>query len=371
MKILVAGNLANTGYYLTSKLRDNGMSVDLLTDEKSEIMNDPKSTGELKNNIYPNWIKFLKKEKINWKWNTIQIMRKYDLVLAATEFPIFSLFSLKPFIAIATGSDLRELAKSNSLKGILLRLAYKKAKIVIFTDPDLLKSVKLLKLHNAIYLPPVRDLSKISIEELSYNNERFVFFHPTNHIWNVKQNDLFIKSYIKLAKKKNNIFLILINKGKDFEKSLALLRESKIEDKFAVLPKPLNQKELMSYYQRCDVVVDQFKIGSLGSIGLESMNFSKPVIAYIDKDIYKTLYGEIPPILTSKNETELLMILEKLVDDQDFTKKIGKKSKEWIKKFHSSDSVIKNYILILQCILDGKSQNEIMKFSEITKQIFQ
>ena len=63
MKILVAGNLANTGYFLASKLREENIDIDLLMEDNPHPVSDPKNTGELEFNEYPKWIKF---------WNKIQ-----------------------------------------------------------------------------------------------------------------------------------------------------------------------------------------------------------------------------------------------------------------------------------------------------------
>jgi len=351
-KILIAGNLANTGYYLASKLREFGMQVDLLMEEKPDFMSDPKTTGELKDGDYPKWIKFWKKNG-NVKWEIIRIMRKYDIIGAATELPIFAMFSFKPFIAISTGSDLRELAKSNSLRGKLLRRAYKKAKMVIYTDPDLKKSSDFLGLKNSAYCPPIRDWSKLIIEkEPTKKQHKIILFHPTSHIWKIKRNDLFIKSYIKLAKKNDNVFLVLIKKGEDFDKSISLLKDANLEERYVVLPKPLNQNELGNQYVACDIVVDQFGVGSLGSIGLEGMYYGKPVLAFIFEDIYKELYGEKPPVLCAQNEEDIVKILENIVNEQDHIKEIGKKSKQWIEKYHSSDVVINKYANYFNNILE-------------------
>lgn len=342
-KILIAGNLANTGYYLVSKLREFGMDVDLLMEDDPDFMSDPKSTGELKNGNYPKWIKFWKKNG-NIKWQIIRIMRKYDVIGAATELPIFAMFSFKPFIAISTGSDLRELAKSNSFKGKLLRMAYRKAKIVIYTDPDLKRSANSLGLKNSRYCPPIRDWNKLDNEKESCNKQnKIIFFHPTSHDWEIKRNDLFVKAYIKLAKKNNNVFLILIKKGIDFEKSITLLKDANLEGKFVVLPKPLNQKELGHQYNKCDIVVDQFGVGSIGSIGLEAMYYGKPVMAFIFEGIYNEIYGEIPPVINTQNEKNILNMLEKIVNEPDHIKEIGMKSKKWLEKYHSSEVVVKKY----------------------------
>jgi glycosyltransferase involved in cell wall biosynthesis len=356
MKILVAGNLANTGYFLASKLREENIDIDLLMEDNPHPVSDPKNTGELEFNEYPKWIKFWNKN-CNWKYQIIKKIREYDITCAATELPIFAFFALKPYIALATGSDLRELAKSKTIKGILLRMAYKKAKVIIFTDPDLIYSIKELNLKNSLYCPPIRDFYKMnSSEKVLVNKNKFNIFYPTTHIWSVKGNEVFIKAFIQVAKKRNNIHLTLINKGKDFKKSLKLLEDAQIREKYTVLPKPLNQNELVSYYQNCNVIVDQFILGSLGSIGLEAMFMSKPVIAYVDNTIYSKIYGENPPVLNCKTIEEIYLILIKLLDNKN-DQNIGKNANEWILKYHSPEMVSQKYYEIFKKVYEKNKIN--------------
>ena len=44
MKLLVAGNLANTGYFLASKLREAGISAELLMERNPDFVSDPLNT---------------------------------------------------------------------------------------------------------------------------------------------------------------------------------------------------------------------------------------------------------------------------------------------------------------------------------------
>jgi len=361
VKLLIAGNLANTGYFLASKLREVGVNADLLMEKNPEFMSDPLNTGELSGK-YPDWIKFWDKNQ-HWKTTIVFTMRKYDLISAATELPIFALLSLKPYIALATGSDLRELAHHNNLKGRLLRKAYRNAKVVIFTDPDLIKSTEILKLKNAVYLPPLRDFKKFKKpdKKIALPQEKFIFFHPTNHIWKLKKNEIFLKAFVRLTKERDDVFLITIKKGSDADKSIKLLRDSVKEENYRILPEVLNQSDMSFYYQNCDVVVDQFGLGSIGSIGLEGMYFAKPVVAFINENVYSKLYDEIPPILSSNTENEVYEFIKKLIESTEFCVTIGQKSSDWITKFHSKEKTLKKYLLLCNLVSQGRHFNDLKK----------
>jgi len=359
MRLLIAGNLANTGYYLVSKLRKSGLPVDLLMEKNPSFASDPKNTHELIGNEYPDWIKFWNMNG-NWKREVVKTMRKYNLISASTELPIFALFALKPYIAVATGSDLFYLAHSRTLKGILLRNAYRRAKVVIFTLPTHLRHVKELKLKNAIFLPLFRDFQESKTPPTRNKvKDKFVFFHPTNHVWDIKHNDVFLKAYVQLSKSRNDVFLILINRGQDAEKSINFLKKSNVEGKYQILPRTLSQSELVTQYQNCDAVVDQFGVGSFGFIGLEVMHQGKPLICYIEEESYEKLYGEKPPVLSAKDEEGIYQILKKLVENDQFCADISERSRKWISKFHSGDFLIKKYINLYNWVHEGKKFEEI------------
>ena len=175
----------------------------------------------------------------------------------------------------------------------------------------------------------------------------------------IKKNDIFLRAYIDLCKKRDDVFLILINRGPDTEKSIELLKKADVERKYKILPKSLNQNELHSYYSHCDVIVDQFGVGAFGFIGIEVMSIGKPLICYIKEDNFKKLYGERPPIISSNSEKELLEYMNRLVDDKQFCKEVGIKSRKWILKFHSKENLIQKYIELYKMVNNEDSFEEI------------
>lgn len=357
MKFLLAGNLANHGYFLAKLLRKNGCYVDLLTRKDSQISEDPKFL-DTDLTEYPEWIKFVDGRKMGWKLNILRIMRKYDLIQASTEFPIFSYITKKPFISLATGADIARLAQENSLKGILLRRAYQASKAVILPLPHMWKYAQKLKLRNCLFIPFLWDYEKFQ-SNIKIKNEKFTIFHPTNHLWYYKKNDRFLKAFSKLADEVKNIQLIIINRGPDFEKSLKILEKSITKEQVTILPQILPQSELVNYYHKSDVIVDQFGVGSSGLIGQEVMACGKPLVQYIDDSLYEKFYSEKPPILNAQSEDEIYQKLSSLVNDPGLGKQIGKKSREWILKHHNHEKIIQKYIYLYNAI------NENVKFKKI------
>lgn len=354
MKLLLAGNLANYNYYLTKLLRDHGMNADLLMQKYPSQSNDPKT---LDSNMtdYPSWIKFWNNHNKLWKIQIIKIMRKYDLIQASTELPIFSLFSRKPYIVFPTGSDIIELVFKKSLKGVLLNIAYKKAKLVIYPGVYMHPHIEKLHLKNAIFIPPPWNYEKFSPRENIKKIERFVIFHPTFQDWEQKGNDRLLKSFVRLCHERNDVHLILIKRGKDFQKSLELLKDPHCAGKYKILNSTVNQAELPELYNDADVVADAFIHGSTGLIGQEAMSCGKPLIQYADEDLYMKLYGEIPPIINAKNENDVYDVLKNLIENRDAANTIGKQSREWLLKHHDPEKIMRKYLFIYEAIKENKN----------------
>jgi len=358
MKFLLAGNLVNHGYFLGKLLRNNGFEADLLIRKNPKLTEDPKF---LDKDIleYPEWIKFWDDKKFTWKFQVVKLMRKYDLIQASTELPIFASVSGKSFISFTTGADVVKLANEKSFKGFLLRLAYKKSKAVIFPAPYLYKYVKKLHIENNLFIPLLWDYEKFQPKNISKNNEKFVIFHPTNHLWYYKKNDRFLRAFTRLIKEKNKIHLIIINRGSDFEKSLEIIKDAIQEKKVTILPETIPQSELVNFYHNADLIVDQFGVGSTGLIGQETMACGKPLLQFVDIGLYKKFYREPPPILNAENEDEIYCSIMKLLNDPKLGVEIGKKSREWLLKYHDHSKIIRKYIYLYNAINDKENFNEI------------
>lgn len=362
MKILHAGNMANLGYLAARELRKSGLDVDLLLEKNSPKGSDPKRFDPLLNENYPEWILFFDKKKSSWKYDIIKVMRnkKYDLIHAYVELPIFAYVSRRPFIAHSQGSDFRELAFSNSVKGMLLRKAYKKAKIVLFSQPDQLPLFSKLKLVNYLFIPILWDTSFYKPMQIvsSVYSDKFVIFHPSNLEWRLKGNDIFLRGFADFVKENPSSVLVIVDRGIDSEKTHELINHLDIKDKVVFIPGPLNSSELLCYYNICDVVADQFKLGSIGSIGLETFCCGKPLISFINEELHKYVYEEMPPICNARDSSEVKQQLEYLKHNE-IRSRIGKQGYNWVIKYHSPKIFSQKINCIYKSVLAEEKIEEI------------
>jgi glycosyltransferase involved in cell wall biosynthesis len=376
MRILFAGNVANTGYVAAKLMRNNGIEAFLLMEKNPPEIYDPLKTDPTLECKYPNWVLFFDKSKPWWKFKIIQTMRKFDLIQAHYDLCIFAYLSRRPFIAQEMGDDLRVLAFQNSLRGRLLRRSYKKSKIFLYSGFTAINLLSKLKIKNSLFFPLTYDDSFFIPQTFDDNpfKDKFVIFHPTNLWWKktidvpiTKGNDILIYGFANFIKKNSNSLLIIVNRGPDVEATHDLINSLGIENNVIYLNGPLNSADLRKYYNLSDVVADQFVLGDIGLIIREALSCAKPVIAFYDKENLQNLYGDEIPILNVKTPKDVEIQLELLMDAKK-REKIGNLSNEWIKKHYSSQVLSKKMIIIYNEIYHGSDLEIIKKkLSELIK----
>lgn len=356
MKILQAGN-ANFGYVLARELRKIGIDSDLLISKqiisgKTLSVNNPINLDKSLGGSLPDWVHFYDLDDGNWKYSVIKQMRKYDLVHAYMELPIFAMFSLKPFLAQSGGDDLRDLAFKKSVKGFLLRKAYRKANSFVYVWPPHKTYAEKLGLKNPIYIPRIWDTSSFLMKQ----NEKPVegpltIFHPTSQDWEMKGNDKFLKGFVRLCKENLNVFLYYVDWGKDSKKSKEILDVSYVKDKVKIIPGPISREEMGNYMEISDILADQFNSGSFTRTGIESLVFGIPLLLNLDEVLHKTLHGEAPPVINTQNESDVYTKLKELVNSKNLLKDISKRSQEWGRNHFDLKKNVQRYVEIYEKIL--------------------
>jgi hypothetical protein len=86
-----------------------------------------------------------------------------------------------------------------------------------------------------------------------------------------------------------------------------------------------------------DVFLDQFICGSYGMAACEAMAFGKPVFCYLMPSVAKLLPEGCPIINSTVDQLEFL--LEKFINDSSLRNLTGKKSREYVEKYHDGDKI--------------------------------
>jgi hypothetical protein len=115
---------------------------------------------------------------------------------------------------------------------------------------------------------------------------------------------------------------------------LALAREKKCE---IVEILRLPHIQALKAVNSCDIVIGKIlpDVGWFGKFELEGMALGKPVIAYVSDELYKVYK---PPIYRTTKES-FKKDLENLLEDVSERQRLGKEGSNYIRNFHSVESV--------------------------------
>jgi glycosyltransferase involved in cell wall biosynthesis len=110
----------------------------------------------------------------------------------------------------------------------------------------------------------------------------------------------------------------------------------------------ITHSQLFKEYEQCDIFIDQISVGWYGTASLEAMAVGRPTCAFIDERYFQYIdyADEIPVInITRENVTNKL---RDLIENKHQLPEIGKKSREFIEKYHDVRNVTKKLIDIYQ-----------------------
>jgi glycosyltransferase involved in cell wall biosynthesis len=347
--------MANYAYWIVKKLREDMVDAELLMNNNPINSSNPIQYDESLNHKYPDWITFYDTSRKFWQLQIIKKMRNnYDIIHSYVELPILASFSGRKFIANVQGSDLREMAFSKNIKGILLRRAYKKAKAVIIPGVEGFSLLEKLNIKNGIFIPAFTDLNGFSSTESERisSNEKLTIFHPSHQLWNVKGNDILIKGFKKFIQYYPQSNLILIKHGQDSKKSETLIKKLNLEKNITFLEGTLNHNELKKMYNSSDIIADQFLIGELGGIGREALCMKKPLLTCCWMDKYIELFSDKPPVAhasTPEQVNEQLLLLS----NKKYRDRISQDGYSWICKHYNPDTISKKIIFLYEEILNN------------------
>ena len=108
-----------------------------------------------------------------------------------------------------------------------------------------------------------------------------------------------------------------------------------------ILAENLQSHAIKDFYAKADIGVDQLLYGWHGKVSCELMAMKKPVICYINPKFGK--HRPDLPIISANPET-IAKKLETLIKDKFSREKIGKKSYEYVKKYHDVEIEVDNLL---------------------------
>jgi glycosyltransferase involved in cell wall biosynthesis len=182
----------------------------------------------------------------------------------------------KPLIGHAHGSDLRK-SLHHPLWRRVVKHNLKNCDKILVSTPDVLSIAKKFR-EDAEYFPNPVDSEYFYPKPFIKHDGKKKVLIASDSNWNVKGTDIAIKA---LSKIKDEVDVSIVRHGADFDRTAALA--SSLGLHLSILPKVPHQK-LDEYYWNTDVVIDRFKLGSLGVISLEAIACGRPVVAYVSSE---------------------------------------------------------------------------------------
>jgi len=239
----------------------------------------------------------------------------------------------KPLIGHAHGSDLRT-NLNHPLWGRIVRHNLKKCDKVLISTPDVRGVAKQFR-EDAEYLPNPVDTEFFYPKPLIKHNGKKKVLIASDSNWTVKGTDTAIRA---LSKIKDEINVSIIEYGVDFSKTLSLA--SSLGLRLNILPK-ISHEKLNQYYWNSDVVIDRFKLGSLGVVSLEAIACGRPVIVYISSEFQE--YSNFP-LKDVQTEDEVASTIKEANEE------LWKREHDYLRNEHNVDVVLEKLMKIYDCV---------------------
>lgn len=198
----------------------------------------------------------------------------------------------KPLIGHAHGSDLR-VSLNHALWRRIITHNLKHCEKVLVSTPDVLNKARQFR-ADAEYFPNPVDFTQFYPKPIEAHERRKRVLIASDSNWNVKGTDIAIRALNRI---KNDVDLSIIGYGSDFSRTMSLASSLGIH--LNVLPK-VPHNRLNEYYWNSDVVIDRFKLGSLGLVSLEAIACGRPVVTYVSSEFEE--YKGFPLIDTCTEE---------------------------------------------------------------------
>jgi glycosyltransferase involved in cell wall biosynthesis len=277
----------------------------------------------------------------------------------------------QPLISFEHGT-MREFPFEDSARGRLYALALKRSERIFITNADCNLAAERLGLKHYTFVPhPVDEelyRPQPSVVGARIRRERqsdYIFVAPARHHWKncppglenswLKRNDILIRALGKFFADRPSIraTVVFFEWGQEVALSKALVEECGFAER--TIWEPIASKPVMrDYYNAADVVFDQFNagIGTFGTVVPEALASGKPVLLNYKTELHHWCFPELPPAINASTVDEIAHWTGRLIDDDAYRLTLGRNSRDWFLRNHSSTLVASRMIDVYLEIAD-------------------
>lgn len=335
-------NIAGVGINLMEGFRQNGIKADFYSAEKT--IHPYNYTKGYSPNMVPHsknrWVSriklifFLIKILFRYKY-FIYLQAGWTLIKDQLDIRILHLFGKKTMV-ILTGCDARIPEKVEEFKWNPCSDCTDEYKQFLNCDIPMKKAL-------------IPELEKKFDHVVSADECAGLLTRPYTTIYYPRVIGDFQAEYPKVTKKdKIRILHAPSNthyKGTKYVKSSIAILQSKHYNFEYIEVQGLSINDLYEVIKSCNLVIDQMIGGYYGLLGVESMAFGKPVVAYIRPDIWNKISTDCP--VYNANPDNLTEVLEKILLEPEQLEERGRQSRKYVEKYHDAHIVAGELFSIL------------------------
>lgn len=111
----------------------------------------------------------------------------------------------------------------------------------------------------------------------------------------------------------------------------------------------VSHSEALEIVRESDIVLDQFVIGSFGTVSLEAMALGKPVLCYIRPSLIPLLPAECP--IVNANLDNLAEVLAELLHDGLRRLELGRQGRAYVEQYHDARQIARQLVEVYQELL--------------------
>jgi hypothetical protein len=309
------------------------------------------------------------------------LFQRYDFVIGYATDGVYPLLARhRPYFAFEHGT-IREIPFEDSPIGRICALTYRLADGTFITNCDNVVAAEKLRLPGYRFLPhPVNEARSASVDPAALRRDlqerlkcTFLLFHPARQHWEARRhpnwekgNDILIEGFARFVKEVcPTAAAVFVDWGQTVEASRALLAARGVADRVEWVA-PLSNPRMISYVQACDVLADQFFLGSFGSTLPKALMQGRPAMLYLDKDKHRWCFPELPPVINARTPTQVFEGLTRLHREPAFACDLAARGEAWYRRYHSNQVILDGLLKGMGEVLDPRRSHARKRLSGTT-----